>query len=165
MMENPFRTVEFYKGKLKFSAGHFTIFSATERECLHGHNYELEASFTAEISEPGLTFDYRIFDTQLLKLCKQLDFRFLLPQHSPYLKIEEDADYYIAEFNHKKLFFLKEDALVLPLSNITLEELSSWFVEHMIKDQAFIESHRICEIWIKVFNGPEHCAKAQWKRD
>ena len=40
------------------------------------------------------------------------------------LKLEEDGDYWIAHFNHKKLPFLKEDVVILPLTNITIEELS-----------------------------------------
>ena len=34
-------TLELYKEEMKFSAGHFTIFSATERENLHGHNFSV----------------------------------------------------------------------------------------------------------------------------
>ena len=34
-------TVELQKESMKFSAGHTTIFSATEREPLHGHMYQV----------------------------------------------------------------------------------------------------------------------------
>ena len=36
----------------KFSAAHYTIFSATERERLHGHNYSVSALSLIHISEP-----------------------------------------------------------------------------------------------------------------
>ena len=36
-------TIELSKEYLKFSAGHFTVFSATERERLHGHNFSVSA--------------------------------------------------------------------------------------------------------------------------
>jgi 6-pyruvoyltetrahydropterin/6-carboxytetrahydropterin synthase len=161
-MQKRFCTLEIRKGKLNFSAGHFTIFSATERENLHGHNYELEASFTAELHDTGLTFDYRIFDDKLKSICEELNLRFLLPKFSPYLSIAEDSDYYIAEFNKQKLFFLKTDALILPLANITLEELSQWFITRITENIDFLNAHKICKMWIKVFNGTEHCAKAKW---
>ncbi|EQD50251.1 hypothetical protein B1A_13514, partial [mine drainage metagenome] len=31
--------VDLSKERMKFSAGHFTVFSASERENLHGHNF------------------------------------------------------------------------------------------------------------------------------
>lgn len=157
-----YRTLNYYQGPLKFAAGHFTIFSATHRETLHGHNYALEASVTAAIGEPGITFDYNIFREKLVSLCKMLDKRFLLPANSPYLKIEEDENYYYAIFNTKKLPFLKEDVLILPVTNVTIEELSQWFVEQIITDTAFIHQYAIQKIVIKVFNGPEQSASAEW---
>ena len=35
----------------KFSAAHYTIFSATERERLHGHNYSVSARIVAPMGE------------------------------------------------------------------------------------------------------------------
>ncbi len=155
-------TLEFYQGELKFSAGHFTIFSKTHREHLHGHNYLLSARVVAELQEPGLSFDYRVFKQTLLALCDSLNARFLLAGESPYLKIEERGEYYEAHFNEEKIPFLKRDALILPLSNITLEELSRWFVQALISDKAFMEQQRIHALTIKVFNGPEHSAAYAW---
>lgn len=163
-MEN-YKTLNFYHGPLKFAVGHFTIFSATKRERLHGHNYSLEASITAALGEPGITFDYNIFEEKLVALCKYLNIHFLLPAKSPYLKIEEDENYYYAEFNGKKIPFLKEDVLILPLSNITLEELSHWFVMEITRDTAFIEKYNIREITIRVFNGPEQSAETLWQQN
>ncbi len=157
------RTIELHRGGLKFSAGHFTIFSATEREKLHGHNYFVEVAITAEIGEPGILFDYRIFKKQLKQLCDQLNQRFLLPSQSPYLQLEEDEHYCYAHFNQQKIPFLKEDVLILPLSNITLEELSTWFVEQVTSDQAFIQQYGIHALTLKVYNGMAHSATATWQ--
>ena len=41
--------IELSKEYLNFSAGHFTIFSATERENLHGHNFQVRGAVTAAI--------------------------------------------------------------------------------------------------------------------
>ena len=37
----------------KFSAAHFTIFTATERERLHGHNYSVSARIVAPMGDNG----------------------------------------------------------------------------------------------------------------
>lgn len=157
-------TLKFYGGNLSFSAGHFTIFSATHREYLHGHNYRLEASITAPLGEPGITFDYAIFRTKLADLCRKIHSRLLMPTLSPYLKIDEEADHYRVTFNNKYMLFLKEDVVLLSLSNITIEELSHWFIDQLVLEREFIQAYRIQGITVKVFNGPEHSAKTQWHK-
>lgn len=159
------KTLEFYGNRLRFCAGHFTIFSAKKREKLHGHNYHVQASLTAVLSEPGIIFDYSLFRNKLANLCQKLHSCFLLPSESPYLHITEDEQYYYAQFNQQKIPFLKEDVLFLPLTNITIEELSRWFLQEVLADQAFIHHYQITEIIIKVFNGEDHCAKAQWRQE
>ena len=80
------------------------------------------------------------------------------------MQITEADDRYEAVFNKKTLYFLKEDVLILPLENITLEELSQWFVDNLIRDQSFLNQHEISAIKIKVFNGPEHAAIAEYAK-
>ena len=159
---NKLATLEFYGGNLSFSAGHFTIFSSIQREFLHGHNYRLEACVTAPLNEPGITFDYGIFRQKLAQLCRQLHSRFLLPQTSPYLTIQDIGDHYQVTFNHQYMLLLKQDVVLLPLSNITLEELSAWFINQLQQDQEFICQYDIQKIDIKVFNGLEHSSMRSW---
>lgn len=156
-------SLEIHKEEFSFSAGHFTIFSATEREQLHGHNYYVSVSFNFKIDANGLSFDYRIYKKKILALCEQLDRHFLLPTQSPFLKLEEDGDYLLAHFNHKKLPFLREDVITLPLTNITIEELSHWFLQKILGDSDEIKQHNIHGITVKVFNGPGQSAGATWE--
>src|ERR1700722_3307154 len=129
-------TIELTKENLEFAAGHFTIFSAQTRERLHGHNFRVAARIAARI-EPDLemAFDYGVYKEILGSLCKQLDSYFLLPAESPYLKIEEEGDYYFAYFHEDKIPFLKKDVLILPLKNITVEALARWFVKQLVDDK------------------------------
>lgn len=158
-------SLEIQKEEFSFSAGHFTIFSATEREHLHGHSYFVSLAFEKEIHENGLSFDYRYYKKIMTGLCAQLDRHFLLPGQSPYLKLEENGDYWVAEFNHKKLPFLKEDVIILPVTNITIEELSYWFLQKMLERSDDIKKHGIRGITIKVYNGPKQCGGASWHQD
>ena len=50
----------------------------------------------------------------------------------------------------------------MPLVNITLEELSRWFVEQFVADETFIARHHIQDIKIKVANGPGQWASSDW---
>lgn len=156
-------TLKFYGGNLSFSAGHFTIFSATQRERVHGHNYQLEAALTAPLNEPGITFDYAVFRQKLADLCRSIHSQFLLPAQSPYLQIVEQGDHYRVTFDQKYMLLLKEDVKLMPLSNITIEELSHWFIDQLVLDKDFLNQYHIAALSVKVFNGPHHSAKAKWK--
>lgn len=156
--------LKIHKEEFSFSAGHFTIFSATEREQLHGHNYHVSIAFNFTLQHNGLSFDYRHYKKKISALCQQLDRYFLLPSLSPHLRLEDNEDYWIAHFNHKKLFFLKEDVVILPLTNITIEELSYWFLQKIRENEREdIEIHAIEGICVEVYNGPGQSASSSWK--
>src|SRR3990167_4880738 len=143
MQQNKDITLYFNGGKLKFSSGHFTIFSKTEREPLHGHNYTLEVIVTTAINEPGITFDYRLFEEKLIQLCRTLNWHTLIPEKSPYLNIETDDHHYQMTFNHESMWLLKKDVVLLPLENVTLETLSQWFVDQVKGKKPFIATSLI----------------------
>lgn len=155
-------TVELQKESMKFSAGHTTIFSATERERLHGHMYSVYLSLTTRVAENGMTFDYRYYKERVHALCRQLNQTFLMPQYNPFLTLSDDQDYYYFTFNHKKIPFLKEDVTLLPLTNITVEELSRWFVTELVKDKHELKRHTIERLVIKVFSAPGQSASHEW---
>lgn len=158
-------TVELQKESMKFSAGHTTIFSATNREPLHGHMYGVYLALTTWVEENGMTFDYRYYKERMHQLCRHLNQTFLMPEFSPYLEFAQDEDYYYFTFNHKKIPFLKEDVTILPVTNITVEELSRWLVNELIKDQDELDRHRIEKIVVKVFSAPGQSASHEWHRE
>jgi 6-pyruvoyltetrahydropterin/6-carboxytetrahydropterin synthase len=164
IMQKYLTTVELQKESMKFSAGHITIYSATERENLHGHMYAVYLALTTWVTENGLTFDYRYYKERVHKLCRLLNQTFLMPQFSPFLEISEDKDYYYFTFNHKKIPFLKEDVTLMPLTNVTVEELSRWFLGELIKDKEELDRHRIEKVVIKVFSAPGQSASHEWQR-
>jgi 6-pyruvoyltetrahydropterin/6-carboxytetrahydropterin synthase len=146
--------IELHPSEFSFSAGHFTIFSATEREDLHGHNYSVSVSLQVFLNDNGMAFDYRLYKKKLHALCARLDRRFLLPSQSNYLQIEEKENMYIAHFGEELIPFLKRDVLILPLTNVTIEELSHWFLQELIKDHEEVIRHHVQTISVSVFNGP-----------
>ena len=114
----------------KFSAAHFTIFSATERERLHGHNYSVSARIVAPMGDNGFSADYNVYKKRLKVLCDGLDEYMVLAGDSPFQKIAEDDDYYVVSFADDRMQFLKRDTLVLPITNATVEEFSHYLLQH-----------------------------------
>lgn len=161
---NRLTRIELFKENFKFSSGHFTIFSATERENIHGHNFSAYVAFDAEVEPHGMIFDYTIAKDHIEQMCRELNEYFLVPAHSPYLTIEEKPDYTYLHFNGEKIPFLKRDIKILPVANITVEELSYYFMQVFVRE--FVEKHRfpIHQVEVKIFSGPGQSANATWKR-
>jgi 6-pyruvoyltetrahydropterin/6-carboxytetrahydropterin synthase len=155
--------IELFKENMKFSAAHFTIFSKEVRENVHGHNYNLHACFTTQVAEEGLSFDYRYYKKKLVTICKKLDETTLIPEKSPYLKISEQGPYYHVDFNSEVMIFLKRDATIIPVRNITVEELSHWFLEQIMQDKQELTNNKIVEISVKIFSGPGQAGISSWK--
>jgi 6-pyruvoyltetrahydropterin/6-carboxytetrahydropterin synthase len=156
-------TIELFKEGMKFSAGHFTIFSATERENLHGHNFNVYVSLTANILENGMCFDYGIYKKRINELCKEWNEIIILPAKSKYLKIEKDNTYTYAIFNNERIPFLDRDIILLPIENATVEEFSYLILQKLISNPNELEEFKIKEIVVKVFSGPGQCGSSSWK--
>lgn len=155
-------TIELYKEDMKFSAGHYTIFSPTRREKLHGHNFRVFAAITANTDENGMAFDYAIYKKHLRDLCSQLNSCFLIAGNSNYQTIECNQDYIFVYFHNEKIPFLATDVKILPLKNITVEELARWFVDQLIADTENLQRYKIQKIEIKVFSGPGQSGSFCW---
>lgn len=147
---------------MNFAVAHFTLFSPTERERLHGHNYRVSACFDASNSEYGITFDYAIYKQKLLALCQRLDSYLLLPGDSPLLHIHVQDPYYRVRFHEDEMLFLQSDTLILPIRNTTLEELSLWFLQQLLEDQATLRTCHIQAITLRVSNGPGRYGSTRW---
>lgn len=154
--------IDLSKEYLNFSAGHFTLFSATERENLHGHNFQVRCAVTAVIGDDGLAFDYGLLKRVLKDLCDQLDERVLLPQDSPHLRIEHQDGMVFAHFAAERIPFLKRDVLLLPIRNITIEELAPLLLTRL-REQTELTAPAIRAIELGVSSGRGQWAFAQWE--
>ena len=156
-------TIEITKDYLHFSAAHFTIFSATERENLHGHNFDVSCSLDTRVGPNGLAFDYNVVKDRLMALCDELDERVLLPAQSPHLKFEHDGGYLIVRFADERIPFLERDALLLSIRNATVEEFARWFAQRLGAD-AELSRQPIESLNVRVSSGPGQWASCRWSR-
>ena len=154
-------SIEIAKDYLHFSAAHFTVFSATERENLHGHNFQVEATLRGHVGDDGLCFNYNVVKSKLKTLCDALDEIVLLPGRCPHLDISADEKHTIVAFNDERLQFLHRDAKVLPLRNVTVEELAHWLIQGLTDDSG-IAALPIMDIELRVSSGAGQWACATW---
>lgn len=160
MIGTALTTIEISKDYLHFNSAHFTIFSATEREDLHGHTFYVRAYVTSPVDANGLAFDYNILKTKIRSLCDELDEKVLLPERSPHLELTREGDYLVACYGHERLPFLPRDVRTLPVRNITVEELAPWFLDRLAGDSE-VRAQNIVSLELQVSSGPGQWAAAR----
>jgi 6-pyruvoyltetrahydropterin/6-carboxytetrahydropterin synthase len=154
-------TIEISKEYLHFAAAHFTLFSESERENLHGHNFHVTLEATAPVQADGLTFDYNILKRNLKTLCDGLDEQVLMPTESPYLEIEQKDGYTWVLFGNERIPFLARDITLLPVRNITVEELADYLLSQL-RDRPAIRALRIDHLVLRCSSGDGQWASASW---
>lgn len=157
-----FTTIEIQKEDIKFSAAHFTIFSETDRERLHGHNFHVYLAITVPIGPNGMCFSYKEIKDRLRQLVATIDEYMLLPANSPFLRIDEDGANYRVNFNDETLVFLKRDTLLLPIRNTTVEEIARYLLQQFMLDEEFINDNNVQQLVMKVSSGSGQWGSARW---
>lgn len=159
---NRLTTIKLAKEYTKFSAAHFTIFSADNRERLHGHNFHVSAEIDAGVDDNGMCFNYSLFKDLLARCCEELDEYLLLPAQSPHLIITEEGENYRVVFNQQTMYFLRSDTLLLPIKNSTVEEYSHYLLNRLLTLQPEFKEFDIRKIIIAVSSGPGQSGSSQW---
>lgn len=159
-------TIRLQKENMKFSIGHFTIFSQTERERLHGHNFTVAVEFDAAVGLNGMCFDYGIYKRKIEALCREWNEYFVIPTLSPHLVIKEVSDpifgdMLIVTFNGAPIPFLKSDVLELPIVNATNEEFARLMLDNLRTHGEF-SRYGITRMEVSVFSGPGQSATARY---
>jgi len=177
-------TIKLFKEDMKFSAGHFTIFGPNNRERLHGHNFGVQLSITAPTGDNGMIADYNVYKKAVRKMCDAFDELMLLPGLSPHLKIvpftrhdehgrqSENVTVIFGGKQHgnendsaaDEFVFPAADVLVLPLRNITLEELSKHLASCLVEEHAeTMRLDKIQSLVVTVSSGPGQTAEFSMK--
>lgn len=126
--------IELEKENFKFSASHFTIFGETQAERLHGHNYYACCEILLDELDPqlGLAFDFNLIKPMIREITESLDEFVLVPARSPFLQIETSSVSVKVRFGSKEYMFPLEDTRLLPVVNITSEELARHITQQLV---------------------------------
>lgn len=154
-------TIELAKEAFRFSAGHFTIFGPGRRERLHGHNFTVACGVSGPVGDDGMMGDYTRYKDLIEEVCAGWNEYFLLPGRSPLLRIERDGPRLDAIFGDERIPFLAHDVQVLPVRNVTLEELAD-LVLQKVRERVSTLGDPVDEMVVKVSSGPGQSASAQW---
>lgn len=117
------------KETFKFSASHFTLFSSTEAERLHGHNYQVRVETDLQgLDAHGMGFEFNSLKPVIKTATDLWDERVLIPTESPFLKIGEETvrgePHWVVDFHTRSYRLPKSDVVMLKTANVTSEELA-----------------------------------------
>ncbi len=157
-------TIDVDKEYLKFSAGHFTIFSASSRERLHGHNFAVKASARFPVDDTGINFDYKVFKDTLREICDGLDEYTIIAGDSKYLEITEHEEFYHIKHHDTQMFLRQDETLLLPIFNTTIEELSGYLLGLLLDKKSMIDDNHVESVTVSVSSGPGQWATSVWNR-
>ena len=151
-----------FKESFHFSCAHFTIFDQFDRENLHGHDFRVKARLIGLVDSNGLMFDYNDLKQPLQQICSSLDESTLLPEQSPFLRFVPNDNYCEVFFGDERLLFLKRDVTLLPVRNISVEELGRWILDRLDTIKP-LDRLPIEELVLSVSSGFSQQASVVWK--
>jgi 6-pyruvoyltetrahydropterin/6-carboxytetrahydropterin synthase len=83
----------------------------------------------------------------------------LVANNSPYQTIEKRDDEYWVTFAGRTLKFLQDETLLLPVVNVTVEELAHYLLGELM---ALSEGEGLVEVELGVSSGPGQTGSAVW---
>mmetsp|Transcript_14177 Transcript_14177/g.48661 ORF Transcript_14177/g.48661 Transcript_14177/m.48661 type:complete len:501 (-) Transcript_14177:24-1526(-) len=166
-----FSTIEIGKDDMMFNAAHFTVFSAQERESLHGHTHAVRVAFTGPVGEDGMVENYQVFKKRVRELCDKWDETYLVPGHCRHLNIREEGERVVIEHNGVAQDLPKNDCRIIPVRNVTLEELSMLFLrlvvgESEVSKSSWADEKNIVAVSVKISSdgGRGQWATTSWSK-
>ncbi len=147
--------VHLAKENFKFSCSHFTILSAKSAERLHGHNYQVSVAIgLSDIDKDlGFAFDFNQVKPLIREICDQLDERILLASNSRYLDIKSSKKEVEVHFEDRRYVFPRNDTVLMPLNNISSEELARWFAKTLSSQMIDVKSWKRLRVQIEETKG------------
>ncbi len=117
------------KQNFKFSSSHFTIFSESKAEFLHGHNYQVAVKVQLDNVDPKteMAVDFNVIKKAVRAVCDELDEKILLPKKSTCLRVSDSPHYKNhteVRFADRVYCFPSNEIQYLDASNITSESLA-----------------------------------------
>lgn len=127
------------KQKQKFSAAHFTVFPDGSAERLHGHDYHVEVCLWAPSLDGGIVFPFQKVKRLIKSLCDGWDERVLLPTRASRVQLDRDpVDGFSVTLSldqgEKVYRFPEEDVILLPVDNVSCENLAMLFSQQLCQD-------------------------------
>ncbi|MFX0091313.1 MAG: 6-pyruvoyl tetrahydropterin synthase family protein [Candidatus Hodarchaeota archaeon] len=112
------------KKRYNFSAAHFVV-GENYVETIHGHNFPVEVELYGELDDKAMVIDFLKFEPVIENAIEEWDHKILLPGQT--LDLIPEKENIKWSYRGKKYSLPKNDVVILPVSNVTVEELARLF--------------------------------------
>ena len=123
--------IDGWKSNIRFSSSHLL---SGHKKCgfLHGHTYAIHSWVYGEKDENGFIFDFSLLKSTLREIAEKLDHRILIPEKNENVVITNKEIRINAD--GKSYVFPREDCVLLPIKNVTAENLAEYILEELLKN-------------------------------
>jgi 6-pyruvoyltetrahydropterin/6-carboxytetrahydropterin synthase len=118
----------------KFSCAHMTVFADGTKERLHGHNYTVAVALEVERIDLAAMIPFAPIKAALAELCRGWKEHVLLAAHNPHFTVIRDDGELEFTLCGERYVMPRQDALLLPIDNISVEALAA-HVAGVLRDQ------------------------------
>ncbi len=157
-----------FKQNFKFSAAHFLIFDKDKAERLHGHNYqvtlEVYSDQTQAILTNGLMVDFSFLKKTVKDLVDEWDEMVLLPQNQPEMRFQEEGTQLKVWFRERYYEFPKNEVLLLPIINTSVECMAHLFAEKL-KNRVSFKDLGVTQFLVKIDESPGQGAQVLFQTE
>ena len=108
----------------KFSCAHMTVFPDGTKERLHGHNYTIAVALEVDRVDLQAMIPFQPLKHALGELCAAWKEHVLIAAKNPFLELVRDDDELEFKLCGDRYVMPRQDALVLPIDNISVEALA-----------------------------------------
>ena len=124
------------KEYLGFSSAHFITLSGHQCESLHGHNYRIGVTVEGDVDpECAFVVDFGVIKRMVRPHVQAMDHKVLLPTQNPKLKLVQEEDRTLVEYQGTARFmFPASNVALLPISNTTAEMIAEYLARQFRSD-------------------------------
>ncbi len=159
-------SIEQNEKQFQISVAHFVV-GEDYSEAIHGHNIGVRVIVSGQLNKKTrMVIDFLKLNPLVEKLLEQWDHRTLIPSKSSEFTPTIVGSQ--VEWTHRgKAYSIpKDDVLLLPISNVTVEELANLFVNDLAKEilnsEELKQYDNVEEISVTVFEYPWQSATASF---
>ena len=145
--------IDGWSRNIRFSACH-VLLHHDKCSRIHGHSYAIHLRILGVQDKNNLLYDFGIVKTAIKKYAKELDHRALIPTKNSDIHFhrDEESQSVTLDMCGKVYVFPMSDVAFVPVASTTVEELSRYILERLVKEIDFPEGVR--EISLGIDEGP-----------
>ena len=138
----------------KVSCAHMTVFPDGTKERLHGHNYTIAIGLDVDRVELAAMIPFAPIKAALGELCAAWKEHVLLATKNPFFVMVRDGDELEFTLCGERYVMPRQDALLLPIDNISVEALAAHIAALMVERIKLLAAPQVLALEITVEESP-----------